>query len=377
MSTVTLRATPIQRALESVQQTFYGLYPPATRTATAANPTIIARAPGEETLYPNTGACRRFAQLFEMFTARAAQRWNESEDMEYVNRKIGKWMPDGSKRIKIDGKPRLSGIMDTINASMAHGDGTKLPKEFYDEKMLRIIDKIACDEWYAGFHESKEYRELGIGSLVSDLTVRMIWHAEREARWERRDPSDPDATRGDPKIWLAGAHDTTVAGILASLGAFGDNSWPPFTSHVAVELFRSKDETDATPEPQLSQTPERSWWSSLLPFRSNPSKKPLQTIARKPSIELTPSERALLRKHYVRLRYNSVPAIIPGCKKPGNHLEGDESFCTLEAFKAIVEEVAPAHWKAQCRENLGSEGIPAVKEAAGYPAGEAPLSLRG
>lgn len=61
-----LRATPITRALESVQQTFYGMYPPNARGADFKHPTIITRQASDETLFPNEGACRRFAQLSQV-----------------------------------------------------------------------------------------------------------------------------------------------------------------------------------------------------------------------------------------------------------------------------------------------------------------------
>ncbi|KAG9544268.1 phosphoglycerate mutase-like protein, partial [Aureobasidium melanogenum] len=81
-----LRATPIPRALESVQQTFYGLYPPSSRAAGFVPPTIIQRQPSHETLFPNEGACRRFAQLSQAFAQRTSDRWNDSPDMAYLNK---------------------------------------------------------------------------------------------------------------------------------------------------------------------------------------------------------------------------------------------------------------------------------------------------
>ena len=373
---VTLRSTPIQRALESVQQTYTGLYPPTKRASTLPNPTIVARAMGEETLFPNTGACKRFAELFEAFADRAAKRWNGSEELAYINSKIGKWMPlEGTQpgRVRVDGKPRLSGVMDTINASKAHGETTRLPKEFYDEQVLKNIDKIACDEWYDGFRESLEYRKLGMGALMGDMCTRMVWHAERIVRDEQSSSSagtveDEDTTRADPKLLLAGAHDTTLAGILASLGAFGGGSWPPFTSHVAIELFSTKPSSSASTS---TPTSVKSWWNSLSPFTSSSSSA--SSIAKKPTSDSTPSDRAILKDHYVRIRYNDVPALIPGCAKPGRHLEGDKSFCTLEAFKAIVEDVAPKNWKRECRMNLGQSAIPEKVERAGYVVGDAEL----
>lgn len=38
---------------------------------------------------------------------------------------------------------------------------------------------------------------------------------------------------------LYGTHDTTVAGILSTLGVF-DNRWPCFTSNITFELFKGQ-----------------------------------------------------------------------------------------------------------------------------------------
>ena len=52
-------------------------------------------------------------------------------------------------------------------------------------------------------------------------------------------------------------------------------------------------------------------------------------IARRPMEELSESENRSLDGYYVRLRYNDKVMQVPGCKLPGKHLDGDESFCTL------------------------------------------------
>lgn len=57
-----MRATPIPRALESLQETFWGLYPSQHRSSPFPPPTILTRAPADETLFPNDSNCRRFAQ---------------------------------------------------------------------------------------------------------------------------------------------------------------------------------------------------------------------------------------------------------------------------------------------------------------------------
>jgi len=69
-----LRATPMPRALESMQQTFWGMYPLTARTASCPPLTIITRTPADETLFPNDSNCRRFSQLSKAFAQRTADR---------------------------------------------------------------------------------------------------------------------------------------------------------------------------------------------------------------------------------------------------------------------------------------------------------------
>ena len=69
-----LRATPMPRALESMQQTFCGMYPLTARTASFPPPTVITRTPADETLFPNDSNCRRFSQLSRAFAQRTADR---------------------------------------------------------------------------------------------------------------------------------------------------------------------------------------------------------------------------------------------------------------------------------------------------------------
>lgn len=345
-----LRSTNVPRALESMHQTFQALYPPTTREADPKTgkfpvPTVLTRGPGDETLYPNDGNCRRFAALSRAFAQRAADRWNATEEMEYLNKVYGKWMPANSPRVAVDSRPRLSGIMDTVNASLAHGPQTRLPEEFYDHKARKIMERIASDEWFAGFNESREYRMLGMGGLLGDIVGRMVSRAERGGTSSggagpgtKSDTSDPSAS--DIKFGLSGCHDTTLAGMLSSLGAHDSSSWPPFTSHIAIELFRKADSNSPINSEIVQQTPaKRSWWESMFPgsaVSSSNQKDGSGTIKRKSTEYLTQSEKSKLDGYYVRMRYNDEPVTIPGCKTPGNHLEGDESFCTLVCYTPFL-----------------------------------------
>ncbi|KAI5307232.1 hypothetical protein KEM56_002413 [Ascosphaera pollenicola] len=342
-----LRSTPIPRALESLQSAFWGMYPPQTRIAPFTRPTVVMREFGEETLFPNEAGCRRFRQLARLFADEAARQWNDSKEMEYINSKISKYMPPATPRVAVDGHPRLSGVMDTLNASLAHGPATRLPSEFYDEKVREYIDKISVDEWYAGYREDVEYRRLGIGGLWGDVTRRMEQAALKGGWRPDINVSDGEDKKETPavKMALSGCHDTTLASLLASVGAYDSESWPPFTSSVAVELFR-RASSPATPVPEAS-----GGIISRLTGSAAASEK---------------AKQAALENHFVRIRFNDKIMRVPGCAVPGNHLEGDTSFCTLKAFMEITDKFRPKDWKAECRMNLEKGPYQAGREKAGF-----------
>ncbi|RYP62829.1 hypothetical protein DL769_007157 [Monosporascus sp. CRB-8-3] len=389
------RATPIPRALDSLQETFAGLYPPGARAPGFPPPAILTRAPADETLFPNDSNCRRFAALSRAFAQRAADRWNATDEMAYLTRLYGRWMPEDSPRVAVDSRPRLSGIMDTINSTLAHGPETRLPREFYDARGRAIVERIGVEEWFAGYKESREYRALGIGGLMGDVVSRMVGSAERstadgayEVAKVLGDGPVAEGRGATPiRFGLSGCHDTTIAGVLASLGAFNDDKWPPYTSHIAIEMFRGSG-TPALPTPGNSEVQgaatippaennareKTGWLASLFSWAapsspSSPRAKPGNPppgIGRKRTEELTPEERAKLDGYYVRLRYNDEVVVVPGCRAPGKHLPGDESFCTLAAFKAIVDKFVPVNWKRECRANINAPAFPAEPEPAGY-----------
>lgn len=124
---------------------------------------------------------------------------------------------------------------------------------------------------------------------------------------------------------LSGCHDTTLAAILSSLGAFEGETWPAYSSHLAVELFRREGQPDYR-EPEA----EKSLKSRMMSFGSLKWAKEAEGgISRTASDDLNQAEREKMDGYFVRLRYNDRPMTVPGCRLPGKHLEGDKSFCTL------------------------------------------------
>lgn len=194
------------------------------------------------------------------------------------------------QRVAVDSNPKLHGLFDTINATHAASDiRTRLPDEFYDERARKIMDRILMEEEYAGYAENSEYRTLGIGPMLSDAVQRMVSRAHNNMSNDQDTRSlEDDGMMA--AIALFGCHDSTLAATLASLGASEgeDSTWPAYSSSLAIELFRNRKGQDGTRQ------------------------------------RLTDN-----LSHYVRIRYNDRPVALPGCRRPGDHLEGDSSFCTL------------------------------------------------
>lgn len=238
--------------------------------------------------------------------------------------------------------------MDTINSTLAHGPETRLPRPFYDSKARAIIDQIGVEEWFSGFKENNEYRQVGIGGLAGDIVARMVGSVEKSGNDGLLEIGGEDGKLGagrggekDIKFAMSGCHDTTLAALLSSLGCFDGEKWPLYTSAIAFELFKGAEkERESIDGEKLDEpaTASASHKQNQNPFKTllgtgGKTKLATEGIPRKPTGELTATEKQKLRGHYVRIRYNDRPMIVPGCRLPGKHLEGDESFCTLVSQK--------------------------------------------
>lgn len=166
-----------------------------------------------------------------------------------------------------------------------------------------------------------EFRRLAMGRLFSDL------HSHLSSKITN--PLE-DAL----KLSINSCHDTSIGGILNALNAFNDR-WPPFTSHLGIELYKTVD--PSTPTPSTSSTitnDSKSLTSRITSFL--PSSKP-SSSSKSP--------------HFVRVLFNGKPLSLPGCSKVEEHLEGTKgSVCTWEAFEKVLNEVkiGEDEWKEAC-----------------------------
>jgi acid phosphatase len=249
-----------------------------------------------ENLLPNTFGCGRLRDLDREFSKFAAEIHNPR--LASLDTLLSPQLEGALPRV--DGHPRLNGILDTVRAAKAHG--LTIPSIFEDERVMGKVEEAVVDEWFIGYRASNpdlrhQYRRLAMGRFLDDLSKRLNEKASK--------PSTP------LKLAIYSAHDTSLAGLLGTLDVF-DNHWPAFTASFGLELFR---------------------------------KQPSQSIL----------SRLGLGKddHYVRMRYGDKTLRLPACSKSGDHLEGQPEFCTLQAFTRAVEDLRHPKgksWEQECDE---------------------------
>ncbi|KAF9788558.1 phosphoglycerate mutase-like protein [Thelephora terrestris] len=293
-SEVYFRSTNLPRTIESLQQIIHGLYPPL-KQAEGFVSKIRTRNPKDENLYGNSAVCERLKTLMLKFAQAAAVAWNPT--LEPLDEKISKYI--GGNPVRLDGKPRASGILDTVRAARAHG--IRIPEELRDNTVMDVLEKAVIEEWFSAYR-TEEVRKLAMGRLLAEMSGKMNQTATG---------TGPTA----PKILIHSTHDTAIAGLLGTLEVF-DNRWPEFTAVVTFELFREA-----------------------------PDSRPAGSFLTRLLSSFTTS--GVREKHYIRARYQNTTLFLPLCQNVGDHLDGHPELCTLEAFNRRVKELTPK-WEVEC-----------------------------
>ncbi|KAG7446831.1 phosphoglycerate mutase-like protein [Guyanagaster necrorhizus] len=286
------RSTNMPRTIESLQQIIHGLYP-TEKCHPTLTPPLVVRNGKDENMLGNTYSCKRLEILLVGFAQAAASAYNHT--LEPLDKKLSKYL--GGNPIRVDGKPRASGILDTIRASLAHN--IKVPPEFEEKPVMDLIERAVVNEWFSD--KTEEVRRLGMGRLLDDISRKMRTKIEQ---------GDKDPL----KILVHTTHDTALAGLCSTLDVF-DDKWPAFTASITFELFRKSKDDES-----------RSMFQTIMaPFHAKPADE-----------------------HFVRMRYQNKNLHLPICADEGKHLPGSPEFCTVTAFLDRIKELAPVDWEAEC-----------------------------
>ncbi|KAI9568107.1 phosphoglycerate mutase-like protein [Boletus coccyginus] len=289
---VYFRSTNVPRTIESLEYIVHGLYP-QTHCVTGVIPSILVRNRVDDNIISNILSCPQLGLLELRFTEAAAARWNSR--LQTLDGRLSKYIQGNP--VRVDGSPRVSGILDTVRSAAAHG--IKVPDDFWDPEVIDLIESAASDEWFT--IKSEQGRRLGMGRLLADMSTKM------QTKIEQKDK--------DPlKVLVYCTHDSTLAGLCCTFDTF-DGKWPPFMSSVTFELFKKR------------HSGQGSKLQSLLSGLWSAHSK---------------------EEHYVRMRYKNKNLILPMCAKEGDHLAGSPEFCTLSVFQRRVRELTPRNWRAEC-----------------------------
>lgn len=221
----------MSRTIESLQGIVSGLLPQTIGNDFDAghtyHPSMLVRNGVTENLLPNTFGCARLRLLDKEFAAAAAALHNPK--LAQFDDAI-KPHTDG-KPPRVDGHPRLNGILDTVRASKAHN--IPIPSIFENANVINVVERAVCDEWFGAYHAQdkavrQQFRRLAMGRFFFELSERLNAKAFRPS-------STPLA------LALYSTHDTSLAGILNTLDVF-DNKWPAFTASLGIELFKKDDD---------------------------------------------------------------------------------------------------------------------------------------
>ncbi|KIM33840.1 hypothetical protein M408DRAFT_325425 [Serendipita vermifera MAFF 305830] len=304
-ASVYYRSTNVPRTIESLQQIINGLYPDSKRKSRTQ---LLVRNAKDENIIPNHFSCKKLERLAVAFSQAAAENLNPT--LKPLDKRLSRYL--NGEPVRIDGKPRASGILDTIRAAKAHG--FRVPHAFNDPEVMDLIEYAVVTEWFGGY-KSLEYRRLAMGPLLDDLQSKMQKRVD-------------EGERESPNLLVYSTHDTALAGLLSSLDVF-DHRWPEFTAFVTFELFKQE------PLPPVQR-------ASFLGLNFNWGRFIPSNIAGRQVKDVGPSE------HFVRLRYQNKNLALPFCARDGDHLSGFPEFCTLSAFKAHVKELTPEDWDEEC-----------------------------
>lgn len=266
---VYFRSTDMRRTAQSLDQVITGLMDPFLGQPGTLVPHVFIRNITEENMLPNPRTCGRLAQLMRSFAKEAAVVYNPK--LAQLDESIAPH--NNGKGPRVDGQPRLSGLVDTARAAAAHG--IDAPAPFLDEKAMGLMEEAVVHEWFAGFanqneQEALQYRRLATGDFFASLYGSFA----HRIRLGERDPSRL-------RVYLG--HDATLVGILHTLECF-NGKWPSFGSALSMELLEKESGDGA----------------------------------------------------YVRCRYGDEPLVVPGCSAPGKHYPGRPEICTLAAFREVV-----------------------------------------
>ncbi|KAF9906661.1 Acid phosphatase-like protein 2 [Linnemannia zychae] len=225
-NTVHIRSTDVWRTKQSAENLMAGLYGVQGNSKTVKPPVLqIHTLPTEvDYLTLNAGACPRIGQLRANIekTSKVLKRLKDDnvDFFKQLTRIVGVEKP-------------WSGYMDTILPRICHNKPLQCQEKgnegsfnncINESIANRILENVAIQttEMYRDSHGVFDVLRLGMGPLASDIKDNLL----------------ASKAQGKVRLSFYSGHDTTILPLLGLFDA-DDMRWPPYASHILVELWKT------------------------------------------------------------------------------------------------------------------------------------------
>eukprot|EP00051_Salpingoeca_urceolata_P029067 m.6366 g.6366 ORF g.6366 m.6366 type:complete len:430 (+) comp2614_c0_seq1:61-1350(+) len=202
---VFVRSTNVTRTIETCRVVLTGWFGEMGRHIH-----MVTTADENEVVYPNTTHCARLGELMRI----GSKAFAKHEHALAIVQRLSEVLNVPHKDVK------LVGIRDSLVSRMAHGK--EIPSHITEEA-IREADRGAAFLMREVFMSgNEELAVLASGSLLHELLERL-----RQVK----------AGKNVPRLSVYSGHDTTLIPLLLIFDAF-DGKWPPFASHIEIELLQ-------------------------------------------------------------------------------------------------------------------------------------------
>jgi len=257
---IAIRSSDIPRTLQSAQAQLMGMFP----TSNSGSPSIpvidiFTIDTQKENMYINQVLCPAIGNLEKQIENLPEYVQFEQKQASFRQNLIAVLNMTNSTF------PSWGGLLDSLHCMMCHN--LVFPKGISQDD-LDQVEKNANWEWNFDL-QSRAMIRLSVGSFVQEILEHM---------------QDNINGKKQPKWMLFSAHDTTVGPLMAAMRLY-DGMWPPYASHIEMEL-----------------------WSDG-------------------------------RAYFVQVKYQGIPLVPPGCPS---------RFCPFDKFADVLEDILPVDFWKEC-----------------------------
>jgi len=211
---VLLRSTDIPRTLQSAQANFWGLYPPdPPKQGYVPVLNIFTMDAESEYVFPNDLLCPRAPLLYQ-------QIMKSPEIIEYEKSKQPLLAQIAlALGVNVTQLPIWTRMFDAFHVMKCYGMG--YPNGI-TQKMVDEVWEVA--NWEYNFQlNNTELVRLWIGYFAKELLENIQAKVALNSNFT-------------PKYLMYSGHDTTLGALLSAFGVY-DGHWPPYASHIELELW--------------------------------------------------------------------------------------------------------------------------------------------